>query len=334
MTAESDGANGTSAAKSPRVSRAVPLSIALVVFGAWFGWSYQYHYWAERGANRKPSYLQSGTELARYELELRAASIRRHAEKTGALPASLSDCDVSGLTILDWLRWKTDGVKALDENSFYGEPAGALTEVWVPNELLGDSEGRIVNDSIAPPPSELDFLGLPILYERANMDGDPDLWVTSSESFSPDVAAFLDASGGAAPASAEPFRLSSVFMRRNAARIKAVRLRERIAFHLLWAPSLLIIAAIVLILKRGRFRPVGIAGMASVVVAGVLGVFGIAAGYQETHVTCYVPVKFTSWFLPSEERLAILDKAVADGDVPGDVARTARAYIEKRPGGY
>jgi hypothetical protein len=322
-------------AKRRRISRAVPLSIILIVSGIWLGWSWQNLYWARRDAHTAGGNYSIGMRLCLLELELRAAAVRKYAARTGDLPASLSDCADDVINIEDWLLWARDVYKYPDaayETAWLAEHyQHVITEPWAPAELVPEHSDRARTIDVARPPAELDIFGLPIIYERRAKEDNDGSWVFSADGFSPEIEKFLLTRGGVPAASAKPFALGSVFVRGKIEELQVGYRKARRALYLLLGGSLLIIVASVLILWKPDYRFVRLPGAVAVFFSGLIGVVAVFFGWAATQATCYIPSHFISGYLSRQERITLLEDAVRRGEVPADVAKTAREYIEKLP---
>jgi len=307
---------------SPRRSRALPITLTILLAAGWFAtWETQ-AYWASRSAGSSRSYYSPAVQLARVELQLRAVGLRRCAARTGRLPRTLAQCaaDMPRLSqLLDFHDKKPEGM-----SHFYLR--AVINEPWRPSEDPTRPKGARL--APAPPPS-LDYLGLPIHYRpgAAKPDG---TWLGSQDLLADPVTQFLVHEGGVPPPSKQPFLLSSVFLQHREAEQrekdrKASNIRAMEFGGLL---GLVLAGVLISVLWCGRrIRAVGIV---SISLGSVLA-FLVTAGSCMFYATCYAMAHFRSSSMRRSDRMAILEQGVKRGEIPKEVARTARRYIEALP---
>ncbi len=313
----------------------MPLSIILIVGGIWLGWSYQNWYWARREARTADWDSAHGVRFCLLELELRAAAVRSYAARTGGLPASLADCAGDVINIEDWLLWARDAYKYPDADYETAWLAGhyqrVIIERWVPDALVPEEYRPERAAPVSRPRPELDIFGLPIIYERDGRRDNDGSWVLSAEGLSPEIEKFLQTRGGVPAAPPKPFALGSVFVRDKIERLRIGYRKARRALYLLLGGSLLIIIASAFILWKPDYRFVRLPGAVVVFFSGLTGVVAVFFGWAGTQATCYMSSGMAFEPLSREERIVLLDDAVRRGEVPADVAKTAREYIERLP---
>ena len=187
---------------------------------------------------------------------------------------------------------------------------------------------RAHHEGPAPyPDPELDIFGLPVRYvpngDAGAVDSDDDLPAV--------VVAFLRDNGGVPAETAEPFSLDALGLDHFRGKIRAAEFER-------WRAWLLLLGGIAFLAlawraagRAWRGHRAGRVGRAITTVFSVLTGLTVLLGLVGTGVTCYLRGRFSTRYLSKEERLSILDRAVAEGDVRANVAERARAYIRELP---
>jgi hypothetical protein len=300
-----------------RFSRALPVTLTIVAAAVWLVALHFKTYWATRHAGSDRAYYAPAVRLARAELVLRAVGLRRCAARTGKLPRTLEACAADMPRVSSLLdRQGTDrgGLRAL------------LDEPWHP------SPWRKASRTGTPPPVSLDYLGLPIIYRPGrHAPGDDPGWVDSSlTSELKGLRRFGERDLRSVPASPRPFALSSAFLQWRAAAQRRLDQAARNVLALKYGGLLGILLAGVVISVRWRGRRIRGLGTLAIGVGGVISLAFMLGG-AVISATCYALASFVSSSLSRADRLAILDEAVKSGEVPPEVAHTARRYIEELP---
>jgi len=305
----------------PRLpSRAVPITTTVVLAGVWLGIFQVHGYWAAREAGGERSYYGPAVALARTQLELTAAGLRRCAARAGALPARLEACtdDTPRLEALfAWVEAHKDSAGHLRYQ------VETVDEPWHRGAYSAWKEGQA---GPAPPPGH-DFFGLPLIYRPGQRAPESEAWVDATTRPDPDLQRFL---GRAPPASPRPFALSSVFLQQRVSRQAKLDRKAWNARALQLGGFLGVVLAGVVLTLRWRGKKSRWPGKLAMGLGGGLSVLFVLGSAVFT-ATCYAMAQFRSSSMSRADRLALLDEAVRKGEVPREVARTARRYIEKLP---
>jgi hypothetical protein len=343
------------AAGLARPSRALPVVLTIVIAALWFTIFHLASYSANRSAGGHRSYIHDALTMSYLQLELVVAGVRRCAARMGRQPANLAECaDIPRLSHLAaTMHPRKDLGAALEDYD------SVLDEPWYPSSRSTRATRR---DSPSPvkrseePDRGFDYLGLPIVYrvdapvprEAAGTPGsfamrpmivlpselgvteEPDGSLHSSAPLQPLIRAYLVATGGEPPASPRPFAVSSIFLRHHLEELQRVERTARITFALEWGGLLgiLIIGVTICVLWRGR--PTRTGGKVAITVAGVVATLLSLGSLGAFVASCYVMARFSASGLRRAERLALLEEAVVRGEVPLEVARLARGYIEQQ----
>jgi len=301
-------------ADQKRNSRALPITLTIVIAAVWFNVLDISRLLVLCRAGSSRSYAEA-MDLARMELQLRVVGLKRCAGRIGHLPRTLAECAA------DMPRFQAlldlDGPRKRGWQSMVDEP-------WHPDP---DHKPVRAAQGEGPPP-ELDFLGLPIRYRPGpRPDG---TWVHSDDALVPAVRKVVKASGGV-PSGGGPFALASLFLQHRDREQRTLDHRASSLRAVQFGGLLGLILAGVLVSVRWRGRPVRDAGVASITLCGVLALL-VTAGSCASLVPCFGMVSFCSSRSGRHERLEILEQGVKRGEIPEEVARTARRYIGELPG--
>ncbi len=304
----------------PRRPWTFSLAVGILISGLWLAAAIPAVYWTLRGTDGESYVNQAVLELARTDLALRAAGLRRYAEVNGHLPADLAGCGSLCPTLADVLQHIREPSHPAAE-----EPLLLyIDEAWV-SEVVSRDHGVP-----AAPGAAQDLFGLPIVYRKGVEEPDEGSFL-SSEPLPPLVERFVASKGTPPSPSPEPFTLASLFLRE---RLSDIAWHERTAIAVLSAALLGFLALLVgtfwrtIRSRRVRSSTWGKVGVAAATFVSTLTVF---LGLATTTATCYARSRFRTRSLSKGERLVLLEKAVRTGDVPPAVEKAARAYLEKLP---
>ncbi len=265
--------------------------------------------------------VSSIREYVRIEMGLRSAAVRRHEARTGHLPESWAEVDLKGLDIRTWATWIRED-PAGERHAETNEEARDLA-------MRVEMEGELID--LYPwekaRPEQHDGAGLPVLLRRGHPPPDEHSWLRSSDPLPPSVTALLE-SRGAVPPVRTPFAVRSLVLRDATESARSGVWKVRIARGLILGVPLILLLAFAFF-RRGwgariQALAVGVAGVAAVGIAAAV----VILGYSSGRVMCYSGRPFTPSMMSPHRRLAILEDAVARGEVAPDVAARARAYIE------
>ncbi len=270
-----------------------------------------------------PHSSDSVSKPVQIDLALRAAAIRRFEAEAGRLPDSLSEVDLEGRDVHAWVEWIRDdprGQAHADTNRDAERASWRMARDLDREYLLPWEKDR---------PRHHDCVGLPILFHRGSSSPEGPAWIRSDDPLPPSVIAFLEAHDGIPPPAGTPFALCSLVLR---AAIETERTRAR-QYAIGAGIILLVIAALITVfvhLRRSRWGgALGLGGRFARVAAVAVALLGLLPWLTMFCATCYMRSFFRVHELRPEERLALLEDAVARGEVEPDVAAKARAYIEK-----
>jgi hypothetical protein len=304
-----------------KFSIALPVTIAILLCCAWYAYFSGPNYDSE-GAKRSHMYYAPAITLAKAELAFRAVAVRRYAARIGHLPQSLADCETDMPDILKWLQWIDDHEEIEFELHIY-RSVQMMDLPWVPEV---PAEWNRPRTELAPRPSaNQDFLGLPIQYVKAMKLANDDSWIDSSDPLGMEIEKYLEENGGVPPAASQPFSLASLFVRD---RTEYLAERDRVV---VWGRLYLFggLASILgitgIVLRKWNGPKLSFRGIVAMLFGGVVAFTFFAPRFA----TCYVMSPFRSRRFSQEQRLTILNEAVRQGEIPTDIAETARAYIQK-----
>ena len=327
--------SGTPAAPKRQLFYTYLLAVTIAAGGVWFGWSWYNLYWTSRDSGTAAGEYALGIRLCRLELQLRSVAVRDFVARTGRLPQSLAECDCNGLHIDDWLLWGKDNYRAGDDWELawtleYGR--GIIWEPWLPEALRLNDPQYMARLPYGPRPSAAqDLFGLPVVYVTGRKPKDDLSWIGSSDPLPPEVEKFVSAQGPMPPPAANEFALSSLFVRGAVRHLDDVRRMARLALVLFLGGSAFFVAVAIGTIVKWRRTGTEKPEAATIVAAGLIAAVAAFFGWAGTRATCYLPASFSSTFLPRAQRLELLDKAVKQGEIPQDVAKVAREYIETLP---
>ncbi len=277
-------------------SPALAAGIGILAVLAWWVLAGMANAWLTTDFGRSRSYYERGLKAFRWELAVRAATVRRFAQRTGHLPDSLSQCE-------------NDFIHA--EDAFLERFRFAFENPrnpYVPNLAVWQ-----------------DFLGLPILYTQGQQSAEE--WrFLSSDPLPSELESYLKEHGGVPAASPEPFAVSSLFMRDVLRKLNHQEMMTMIwLIGFLGGTAIIIGGCIFLGMKWRRFGPstMGTATLGISLFSACLGLL------SPSLTTCYIPAIFIPRAVTLEKRLQILDDAVKRGEVSEDVAKAARLHIKK-----
>jgi uncharacterized membrane protein len=264
----------------------------------------------------KPFLLSCQTDL-----RLRAAGIRRFAEREGRLPDTLALCERDTVGLREWLDWNLKINTRYDEHDFE-----AVMNV---NHFFNRSRNAyyVRNNS-------LDLFGLPIIYvRREGIPNDPS-YIRSSDPLS-EVKSYLKEKGGIAAPAPAPFALSSPVLRYAISMNRDVE--ESGSFCLFVGCVGMIIAALTTTVILFRWKGPRLsrsdgwsligatfgAILICVIVLFILGHISVA----------FLPVGnrryLTLYDLDPSDRLRLLGDVIRRGEASEEVVRRSRDYIEK-----
>ncbi len=325
-----------------RLGRALPLAVTLLLASAWAGLLGYRSLLASIEAGAYLSHNRACMMASRLELELRAAGIRRFAARTGRLPNDLKECEADAPAFHAFiLHYAGKAGTQQDESGassgLYAWRKQGFDFQTVDEPWLVETQGfrlRPTLTSVPPPPKELDYLSLPIMYlpgRKTPPIGEPcSAWYESSQKLSGLVLEFLKATGGAPPSADKPFLLTTPFLHSRALEAEKRNRRHLLISAFFW-PGLLTIL-IVGVVTSVLWRP-GRGGMASklalLIPSAIGSLFLLSTNAMRS--TCYAMSRFRSSHLSRAERIQLLDEAERAGNVPPDIAARARKQIEDLP---
>jgi len=276
---------------------------------------------AEQGARYRGSWETTVRKYVRVEMGLRIAAVRRHEARTGRLPDSWADVDSSGLDIWTWAEW----LRRDPGGERHAETNRDVCHLALRVEMEAGMVEYYPWEKARPDHS--DGAGLPVVLHHGHPSRHEHSWFRSDDPLPRSVIAFLEDRGGVPPVGT-PFAMRSLALHGATEEVRALTRSLWISRGLLLGLPLLLITVCALL---RRSRRTGLRALASCIIGVVMAACTLGTvlfGLQTNTRSCYKAGRFTPSTLSSRQRLALLDDAVARGEVEPDVAARARAYIE------
>lgn len=325
-----------------RISYKIPLVIVFICTIIWVSRLKDLYQEASEYAGRFESDGRRVVTLARYELYLKAVSVRRFAKRTGRMPGSLLESCVDGVEFNEWLTWCSGQGRHSCRDPVLREESSAWSDcirrdpgdlhpglfyvfrMGVPVNALIQSLDRSLGTLRQPPPG-LDAYGLPVLFRVGNRPRDP-AGIDSEDPLPPEVSGFFRAKGIELSASPQSFSLVSLRIRDRLDQQARLDRRLTQAWMLMaGGMALAVILTLAILYRWGtvrKKRPVKT--LTLLMVIGVL-----ASVATPVHHIDYSACYFHG--ISRADLLNLLDDAVWCEEIPPEVVQCSRQYLLSLP---